>query len=266
MTAIIDPRSVSAVAGHATRPMLGFGPFLRKEFSEWVRGGRAIVVGLIVTALAVLGTLGTWIEGNVEGMAVGAAVDPTVEALRLFGPPIVALVTIFATMSLLAGEREGGTLAWSLTKPLSRSAVLAAKWTAAVLVLAIVAIVIPTAVAAIVSTLAYGAAPDPLVVVPMALLSIAIPIFFVTIAIAAGTILPTQAGIAGVGIAVLLLPYLVGAILPVAVVEALPTGIGAWAGGLVGGEAVPVSTPVVWAATIVALAAASVLAFRRSEF
>ena len=266
MTAITEPRPIRTRPGHQDHPMLGFDTFIRKEIAEWIRGRRAIVVGLIATALALLGTMGTWIEQNVEGVTTTGAADPTVEALRFFGPPIVALLTIFATMGLIASERDAGTLAWSLSKPLSPVSILAAKWTAAVAILAIVVVIIPTAIAATAATLAYGAAPDLSVVAPVSLLSIAVPVLYVTISIAAGTILSSQAGIAGVGITVMLLPYLIGAFLPAVVFEAMPTGIGAWVAGLVGGDVVPMSTPVVWLATVAILAAVALAVFRRREF
>ncbi len=266
MTAMTTPRPDQVLSGHHNDPLLGFGTFLRKELAEWVRGGRAIIVGLIATALALLGTLGTWIEQNLEHSPAAPAADPTVEALRFFGPPIIALITVLATMGLIAAERDAGTLAWSLAKPLSRASVLAAKWTAAIVALAIAVVIIPTAVASTAALLAYRAAPDPSVVVPVAILSIAAPILYVTISIAAGSILSSQAAIAGVGITVLMLPYLVGGFLPAAVLEAMPTGMGGWVASFVSGQDVAASTPLAWLMTVAIGLAIAVAVFRRREF
>lgn len=279
MTTVTRPApAIRTIAGGDRSPFLGFGTFLRKEFTDWLRGRRAIVVGAVATVLATLGALSAWLETTVgdinigDGAAVVDAVDrvdptdPTITSLALFGPPIVAFLAIVATMSLFPTERDTGTLAWSITKPLSRTSIVLAKWLAAIVAFGVVALAVPIAVAGLASTLAYGGMPDIATVAAVTALHLTVPILYIGITVTAGTVLSSQAGIAGIATFVLLVPSLIGGFLPPAIMEALPMNIGAWVTAFVSGAPVPWTTPVAWAATIVGLAVVSIIAFRRQEF
>jgi hypothetical protein len=108
--------------------------------------------------------------------------------------------------------------------------------------------------------------PDIGTVATVTALHLTVPVVYIGITITAGTVLSSQAGIAGVAMFVLLIPSLFGSFLPPAVMEALPMNIGAWATAFVTGAPVPWTTPVAWAVTVIALAIVAVIAFRRGEF
>ncbi|MDQ2965119.1 MAG: ABC transporter permease subunit [Chloroflexota bacterium] len=48
--------------------------------------------------------------------------------MMAIGTQFIVIAVIFATMSLLLAERDGGTLAWTISKPVSRTSVLVSKW------------------------------------------------------------------------------------------------------------------------------------------
>lgn len=189
--------------------------------------------------IATLGALSSWLQQKVGDLQVkigeGASqtvhaysTDPTVTTLALFQIPLVPVLAILATISLIAAERESGTLAWSLTKPVSRTAVLVAKWSGAMLAFGLVALVIPIGVSAIASTLAYGSAPDMGIVTKTCGLYLAVPALLIALTLFAGVIIRSQATIAGLALFVMFAPALLGSFLPPHVVQAVPVGIGNW--------------------------------------
>ena len=97
-------------------------------------------------------------------------------------------------MSLLSGERDRGTLAWSLTLPVSPTSILAAKWLAAVLVFAVVAIAVPLTISSVVAIFVYGGLPNLATVGLFGVLYIAVPAFYVALALALGTSSRERAG------------------------------------------------------------------------
>ena len=64
-------------------------------------------------------------------------------------------------MSLLVAERDSGTLAWTISKPVSRTSVLVSKWLTSTLILWVAAVVIPLGLTTAVVTVLYGAPTWP---------------------------------------------------------------------------------------------------------
>ena len=113
--------------------------------------------------------------------------DPTVNVLMSWSGLTFAIVAVLATMGLVSTERDRGTLGWNLTNPVSPSSILAAKWTAAVLVYGLVGVVAPLVVSTIVATVAYGSVPDLGTVGLFALLYLTVPAFYIGLMIALGS-------------------------------------------------------------------------------
>lgn len=235
-----------------------------------------LVVGGIATVIGTLGALSSWLENTVGDLQVKIgdgggqsthtySTDPTVTTLALFQIPLVPVLAILASISLIAAERESGTLAWSLTKPAARTAFLAAKWTAALLVFGLVAVVIPITTSAIASTLAYGSPPDTALVIKSSSLYLAVPALWNAINLFAGVVIRSQATIAGLALLMMFTPALLGSFLPHHVVDASPVAIGTWVLGYAACDSVPMSTPVAWAVTLAILFGASIHLFQRQE-
>ena len=123
MTTIITP--VSAQAGAAIGRLPGFGRLTSKELTEWRRGKRAWVVFLVSTSFMVLAAMNAWIVAQLaplqsEPVPIPSQ-DPLLNLAGAVSSQIFLIVAVFATMALLAAERESGTLSWTASKPVSRA-------------------------------------------------------------------------------------------------------------------------------------------------
>lgn len=256
-----------ATTRSATRTgiFLGFGTVFRKEIREWVRGRRAIVVGAVALASAILTTVISYMVGATgESGGVVLTLDPTANVLLGWGGQTFAIMALLASMSLLSGERDRGTLAWSLTLPVSPTSILAAKWLAAVLVFAVVAIAVPLAVSSVIAVPVYGGLPDLATVAVFGVLYVAIPAFYVALALALGTAVRGTGGIAGIGFLVMFLPTLIGALVPI-VAELSPTAIGDWALAVATGRPASILTLIGFVGTMTILAVVAKVIFDRQE-
>lgn len=264
--------SVASISRRAVRPstLPGLRALVQKDLREWAHGPRAAVV-LIVTALfmtlaAANMWINAWIIANVPdaasaGSSKAIVLDPLANVGVAVGSQIFLFAAIFAAMSLIVRERESGTLAWVASKPVSRTAIVVAKWLSASLVLWIVAGLVPLALTSIVVTVLYGA--PPLVPVVAVGLGIGAAIaLFVAIALTASTFVASQPAVAGIAFAAVFLPTIVNALIPFDIAPFEPTSILPWAVGLAGGASVGVVTPAAWLLGLVGLAA---IASRRMD-
>jgi ABC-2 type transport system permease protein len=244
---------------------LGFGTFFRKEIADWVRSRRALIVGLFALATATFTTVIPYVVGaNAAQSTTPLSMDPTDNVLLGWAGSTMAIVALLATMSLLSGERDRGTLAWSLTRPVSPTSILAAMWLAAVLVLGVVAVLVPLSVSFGVATVVYGGLPDIATVALFAVLYLALPAFYVALTLTLGTVVKSTAGIAAIGFLVMFLPDVFGALVPVAA-EVSPTAIGGWAMAVATGQPASTLTLIGFLVSMAVLAVAAKVVFDRQE-
>ncbi len=191
--------------------------------------------------------------------------DPTANVLLIFSGQTVPLIVVLATMALISGERDRGTLAWSLTNPVSPTSIVAAKFSAAFLVLAVTTVVLPMATSIAIATVAYNGLPDLAVVLPYAAMFLALPAFYVALTVGFGTVIKSTAGVAGAAFAVMFVPQLLGGLLPI-VTEISPTSIGNWATAAAKGLPASSLTLAGWAVSMVVLIVGAKVVFDRQEF
>lgn len=259
----LGPATVRASARNGM--FLGFGTFFRKEIADWVRSRRALVIGAVVLAAATFSTVIPYIVGMTgESSGMPLSLDPTDNVLLGWVGQTMPIVALLASMSLLSGERDRGTLAWSLTRPVSPTSILAAKWLAAVLVLAVVAIVVPLAVSIGIATVVYGGLPDLGTIGLFAALYVTVPAFYVALALALGTVVKGTGGIAGIGFLVMFLPSVIGALVPI-VGKITPTAIGEWAMAVATGQPASTLTLVGFVVAMVVLGVGAKVIFDRQE-
>jgi ABC-type transport system involved in multi-copper enzyme maturation permease subunit len=250
--------TASAISVH------GFRPFLRKELSEWWQRRAAVVTFVVVGALGILGTLATRIDELAGGVPTAAMLDPTANVLGAQFHQWILFAGIFASIGMLISERASGTLAWTLSKPISRSSVLFAKWTAAVVMLAVFAVALPLAVSVGIATWSYGAVPDLATVARFGLVLLGLPAFFVALNLAVATRIDSQAAVAAIAFAVVGAPYLIGSFVP-GVAELWPTTIAQMAAPFATGEPANLPTVASWAIALVALGVIGLLIFNRED-
>ena len=180
------------------------------------------------------------------------------------GAQVFVLAAILAVGSLIAGERQAGTLAWVASKPVSREAIWASKWISASVILGVTAVAIPMAVSTGLAVVLYGAPPIGLALGLVAGM-VAVITFFTAVGLAAGTVMPGQAAISATGIAVFALIPLFASVLPFDVSPYLPTSMLTWFAWLATGMPVSWATPIAWLAVTGLLAVASLRRMSRME-
>jgi ABC-2 type transport system permease protein len=242
----------------------GFRAFVIKELRDWWRRRAALTTAVAVSVLGAIGTLATRIDEWGGGVPTTAQLDPTANVLGAQFYQWVVLAAIFGSLGLLTTERATGTLAWTLSKPISRSAVLIAKWVAGVVVLAMAAVAIPLGVSVAIATAAYGGVPDIATITTFGLCLVAVAAFIVALDLALATRLDSQAGIAAIAFAVFAAPYLIVSIAP-SLAAWWPTAIGWLADAFASGSAIELATLLGWAGSMVVAGAAGILIFDRED-
>jgi len=246
-------------------PFLGLRTVIGKEFSEWVRGPKALIILGVSVLGAVFMTLIPFIaEATEEAESAGLlSHDPTANVLLGWTGQTVALIAILATMALVSTERDRGTLGWTLTNPVSPTSVISAKFIVAFGVFVATAVLLPMLVSVGLATILYGL-PDLRVVGTFFVLFMALPAFYIALTVAVGTGVKSTVGVAGIAFAVLFLPQVLGGLLPI--VNALsPTSIGSWAMLVAKGQPASILTPIGWAISMIVLIVGAKVVFDRQE-
>jgi ABC-type transport system involved in multi-copper enzyme maturation permease subunit len=270
MTAIVSSQRSSTPAG--SNRLVGLRPLARKDLAEWRAGSRAIVVLAVTTVVLALTAANGWINAfiianlppGMEAPDAPVSMAPLDNIAAAVGTQFAIIATIFATMSLLVGERERGTLEWVASKPIGRGAIWTAKWLAASLALGLVAGIVPLVAVTVLASVLYGApAVGPVVVFGLGIA--AAVTLYVAVTLAAATIVWNQAAVAAIGFAVLVVPVILGGLVPVDIEPYLPTSILGWAMAFGMGADVGFVTPVAWALGVAGLVAFGVWRMARIE-
>jgi ABC-type transport system involved in multi-copper enzyme maturation permease subunit len=256
----------SATATASAGFLPGFGGLLRRELTEWRRARRTWIVFGISAGFMTLTALNSWLqavlpEEATEGTA-GPILDPFMNLLSGVSSQIFVVAAIFAVMALITAERDSGTLAWTASKPVSRSAIWLSKLVASAAVLWVVAAIIPLAGTAALVLALYG----PLSILPVVIVAIGMGmaiVLYVSVALAASTVVTSQAAVAAIAIGFIFLPQLIGVVVPGT--ELLPQSILQWSILTAAGESAGVVTLISWVATIAALVAFSTRRMERLE-
>lgn len=240
--------------------MKAFGAFMRKELVEIVRTWRIWVLPGIVLFVALTGPptarFTPQILEAVMPAGTGAVFklpDPTyLDSYAQWVKNLTQMVTFALVImwgGLISAERKSGTAVLVLTKPLSRTAFVIAKVLSAALLL--VGVTLAGAVLTWALTLAmFGTAPvAQLVAVTVPWLGYAL--FLLAVMALMSTLLPSQAGAAGVGFGVLIVMSLLGMWPPM--VQLTPVGLMAAPGAVLAGRAIPIGVPMATAVLLAAL-------------
>lgn len=246
--------------------LLGFGTVLGKELTEWFKGPKALIVAGVSVVGAIFMTLIPFIaEATKEASSAGLLTkDPTTNVLLGWTGQTVALIAVVATMALMSAERDRGTLAWSLTNPVSPTSIVAAKFVAAMLIFSLTAIILPLAVSVGLATVVYGGLPNLSIVGTFALLFLTLPAFYIALTVGLGTVIKSTAGVAGVAFAVMFVPQIIGGLVPI-FNEISPTTIGSWAMATAKGEPASSLTLGGWLVSMIVIGVGAKFAFDRQE-
>jgi ABC-type transport system involved in multi-copper enzyme maturation permease subunit len=196
--------------------LLGFVHFLLKELREWRRSRRLMVLGVIsLLWTALLVAVPILVAASEAEAAPVTPGDLTAALFLLVNNQLVPFLVFFGCAGLLVNERASGTLSWNITKPLTRNALLLAKWAVAALMLWLTLIVVPMILAAAVGTPLYGGPPTEIAkLAGQASLAFVLTAFLALLMLTLSVFLSSQSAIIGIGIAALFVPYLLGPALP----------------------------------------------------
>ena len=211
MTATVSPRTTASA--ESTHPPAGVG-FLpgfgalaaeRSSPSGAARAARGPSSWPAASFLA-LGASNAWLISNLpadvtEGGAA-AELDPLGNLIGPVSTHVFVIVAIFAVIALITAERESGTLAWTASKPVSRSAIWLAKFASATGIMWIAAGILPLVATVAIVVVLYGAVPAT----PVAAIAIGMGMviaLYVAVALFASTFVTSQAAVAGITLAVL---------------------------------------------------------------
>lgn len=267
MTASIStPRPAAAVGTPSFRRTSGFRALARRELTEWRRARRTWIVFLASGLFLTLGALNSWLISVLPADVTAEGEPPIMDPLmNLIGPVtthVFVITAIFAVIALITAERESGTLAWTASKPVSRSAIWLSKFGTATGVMWIVAGVLPLLATVALVTVLYGAVPATTVVALAVGMAMVIALY-VAVALAASTVVSSQAAVAGITLAVIAIAPMIGAMLPDPTI--MPTAILDWAVKLGVGEPAGLLPVVIWTVTLGGLVAFSLRRMERME-
>lgn len=184
----------------------GFANLLRKEHSLWW-DTRRWLFHLLLWPLA--------LNGLVVVVATSLAQEPAHTAADiakmvtvlffLVAAQAAGFGAVIATQSALVAEKQRGTAAWVLSKPVARPAFVLAKLVAHTLALLALAVALPSAIFYMQSVLLWGAVPDPAAFTGAVLLVMLHVLVYLSFTLALGTFFRGSGPVAGVAAGVLLL-------------------------------------------------------------
>ena len=190
---------------------------------------------------------------------------PTDNFLAAIGTQFIIVAAIFATMSLIAAERESGTLAWTASKPVSRLSIWLSKWITASAMLFVAAVLVPVAVTVAVAVALYGPLDPWLVVVDDRRASRPRSCCSPPSGWPPGAYARSQAVVVAVGLGVLFVPSILGGIWA-PLNDFMPTSIFTWVLQLGAGQVGSPVTPVAWLVSIGLIVAVAARRMQRMEF
>ncbi len=250
------------------RALRGFGNLLRNETRAWW-GTRKWVVHVLIWIVLINGFAGliAWAEAQ-DGEAATAVYSEAVQVFFIIGGIAAALGAVSTTQGAIVGEKQLGTAAWILSKPVSRSAFVLAKLLAHAGAFVVLAVGLPALVFCIQSLGAgWGLPPLAPFAGGLAVLTLHL-LFYLALTVMLGTVLSSRGPIAGIGVGLIIAGLSLPNLLP-QLSTFFPWRLPWTAGGLVLGEAVSLEAFVaigVTAAWTVLFVVVALWRFAREEF
>ena len=251
---------------------MNFLTALRKEWLEQWRTYRLLMVGVVLIVFGLLSPLiakytpeiiklipnGEAIAQLIPSPTVTDAVTQYIKNIGQFG----AILALLLTMGAVAQEKDKGTAAMMLVKPLPRVTFLVAKFTALALMFA-VAIAIAGTACYYYTWLLFGALDIQRWLALNGLMLVFV-LVYVALTLFCSVVTKSQAAAGGLALCLLFILGLIGSIPSLG--EYLPGQLTAWGGGLMAGEA-EAFWPALWVSVgiiVVALMGARLI-FERQE-
>jgi ABC-2 type transport system permease protein len=243
---------------------------LGKELGQWW-GTRKWWVQLLIWLVLLNGI--TTIQMLEDPAAIGfTAAEQAQDIVRTFflmGAVVTAIGVITTLQGAIVGERQLGTAAWVMSKPVARPAFILAKAVAHAIGFGLTAAVVPALVFAIEAQLLISMSLAPAAYLAGVGLLVLGQLFYLALTLLLGAAVRSRGPIAGIGLAVVLGGLFFKGMLPPALVMLLPWLLPEIGGMVTLGMPLPPNWFVPIIATgcaIVAMTAVAVWRFAREEF
>ncbi|MHB1133992.1 MAG: ABC transporter permease [Chloroflexota bacterium] len=258
-------------------PLMGLANMLRKENARWWRtryGLQQAALWLATTNFFVAVSLFSTASERLS--APSAKMVMALQLFFLLGGLLTAMGAVVTMQGALIGERQSGTAAWVLSKPLSRPAFILGKLLANAFGLFVTGVLLPALAACGLCLLAGTTVPAPEhLAAALGLFGLHV-LFYVALTLMLGTFFAERGPVAGLGLAVLFGPQLLRSVLPVfndisPMGLVMPLGEGSAAISLAGaailGLPLPTVAPLAWTVAWCLLCTAiAIVRFSRQEF
>jgi ABC-2 type transport system permease protein len=203
---------------------MGLASLSSKEVGLWWGTKLWWIQTLIWVVL--LSGVSTVVMFDSAGMTPGDLTDAAVQTFLLVGATVIPIGIVLTLQGSIVGERELGTAAWVLSKPVSRVSFLLGKLLANFAGFVITALVIPSAVFLVAAGFIL---PEPIdlgaFAVAMAVMVLVI-LFYVVLTLALGCFFKGRGPVAGIGITLVLMGQFFKGMLPLPLVMATPWLLG----------------------------------------
>jgi ABC-2 type transport system permease protein len=247
----------------------GLANLLRNENRQWW-GTRKGLIHLLLWLVILNGLI--LLVGLTEGRETNNPVPIYQTLIQVFfqvGALATAIGMVTTAQGAIVREKQLGTAAWVLSKPVSRSAFVLAKFVAYAIGFVSLATLVPSVIFYGQSLLLAGHPPELAIFLAGVGVTMLHTLFYLALTLLLGTLFSTRGPIAGIAMGVLFAGFLLPNVLPQAVVLAFPWMLKDLAVGLVLGSALPAVWPipvvatVLWTALFVGVA---LWRFGREEF
>ncbi len=203
--------------------LVGMGNLVRRELATWGRTRRwwtHLAIWLVVLNLVAMAIL---LDTTTSEAASRAE---AVETFVLMLATAVGIGVVVTVQGAIVGEREMGTAAWIISKPVARRSLVLAKFAAHAAGFLAVAVAVPTLVFVVQTRVILT---DPPALVPL-LLGVAVAclsiLYYLALSLALGTIFSGRGPVAGIGMAMLLGGLFLRGLLPPGPLHATPWPVG----------------------------------------
>lgn len=222
---------------------IGFSNFLRKENQEWWGNRRWLSQAILwILILGGFMALPLFVAPAAAPSGEEATIS-VIEAAQVYfqiAGLALAIAIIIRTQSAIVGEKQSGTAAWMLSKPLSRQAFILAKLLAFLLGIVVLQIALPGIVAYFEIWIATGTSLQVLPFLGALGLLILSQVFYLSLVLMLGTLYNSRGPVMGIAFGILFGGSIIPSLLPQSNLVT-PWPIPQIAGGLAAGTSLPPS-------------------------
>lgn len=219
-----DPAHAELIAVRSSGSLVGLGNLTRKEFNQWWNTRLWWIQTLIW--MVILNGVSTIVMLDSAGMTPAEVTDEAIQTFFLVGATAIPIGIVISLQGAIVGERELGTAAWVLSKPVSRASFLLSKLLAHVVGFAVTALLIP---ATLFLTAARLILPERIQLgvfgIGLGIMGLLV-VFYVVLTLSLGCFAEGRGPVAGAGITLVLTGQLLKGTLPLSVVMATPWLLG----------------------------------------